>query len=473
MSANISFLEQVNRNFDKAATFTNLDPSLLQQIKNCNSTYRMSFPIKRDDGRIETIHAWRCEHSQHKLPTKGGIRYSLQVNEDEVKALAALMTYKCAIVDVPFGGAKGGIRIDRNQYSTRELESITRRYTFELAKKNFIGPGVDVPAPDFGTGAREMAWIADTYQAISGGNIDSYACVTGKPVPQGGIRGRTEATGQGIFFGVREACSIEEDMKPLGLSTGLDGKRVVVQGFGNVGFHAAKYLEEAGALIIAIAEFDGAIYNPKGLSAVGVEQYREGVANRSILGYPYAEVLPSSAAALELECDILLPAALENVITAENVGAIRAKIVAEGANGPVSADANEALCQRGVLIIPDAFLNAGGVTVSYFEWLKNLSHVRFGRMQKRFEEGAFRRLVGAIENVTQRQFGEDERQELSRGASEEDLVSSGLEQTMVDAYQEIRRIKLRLGPDVDLRTASFVDAIEKIAVCYQELGIFP
>ncbi len=471
MSSTISFSEQVNRNFDKAAAHTNLERMLLTQIRNCNSIYRMSFPIKRDDGSIEVINAWRCEHSQHKLPTKGGIRYSESVNEDEVMALASLMTYKCAIVEVPFGGAKGGIKIDRRQYSERELESITRRYTFELAKKNFIGPGVDVPAPDFGTGAREMAWIADTYQAVSGGNIDSLGCVTGKPVPQGGIRGRTDATGRGVYFGIREACSIEEDMKKLGLSTGVEGKRVVIQGYGNVGFHAAKILEEAGARIIAIAEFDGAIFNPKGLSVQAVHEHR--VETASIVGYPDAEILATNMAALELDCDILVPAALENVITAENVGNIKAKIIAEAANGPVSADANDRLLERGVMILPDAYLNAGGVTVSYFEWLKNLSHVRFGRMQKRFEEGAFRRIVSAIENVTHREFADEERQSLSRGASEEDLVNSGLEETMVLAYHQIRSISKRLGKGVDLRTAAFVDAIEKIAVCYQELGIFP
>ncbi len=471
MSSSISFSEQVNRNFDKAAAHTNLDPMLLGQIKNCNSIYRMSFPIKRDNGTIEVINAWRCEHSQHKLPTKGGIRFSASVNEDEVMALASLMTYKCAIVEVPFGGAKGGIKIDRYKYSDRELESITRRYTFELAKKNFIGPGVDVPAPDFGTGAREMAWIADTYQAVSGGNINSLGCVTGKPVPQGGIRGRTDATGRGVYFGIREACSIKEDMDKLGLSTGIEGKRVVIQGFGNVGFFAAKILQEAGAKIVAIAEYDGAIFNPEGLPIQAVQDHRS--ETKSILGFPEAEQLATNMAALELDCDILIPAALENVITAENVGNVKAKIVAEAANGPISADANDALIERGVMIIPDAYLNAGGVTVSYFEWLKNLSHVRFGRMQKRFEEGAFRRIVSAIETVTQREFPDEEREKLSHGASEEDLVNSGLEETMVLAYRQIRAIAKRLGPSVDLRTAAFVDAIEKVAVCYAELGIFP
>nr|WP_243663890.1 Glu/Leu/Phe/Val dehydrogenase dimerization domain-containing protein [Rhodothermus marinus] len=260
-----SFWEQVNRMFDRAAAYTKHPKGLLDQIKACNSVYRMEFPVKRDDGSIEVVRAYRAEHSHHKLPTKGGIRYAPNVNEDEVMALAALMTYKCAIVDVPFGGAKGGVKIDRRQYSEAELERITRRYTYELLKKNFIGPGVDVPAPDYGTGPREMAWILDTYNSFSSNPLEALACVTGKPVGQGGVRGRKEATGRGVFFGVREACSVEEDMKALGLQTGLGGKTVVVQGLGNVGYHAAKFLQEGGAVLVGLAEIEGAIYNPDGL----------------------------------------------------------------------------------------------------------------------------------------------------------------------------------------------------------------
>ncbi len=467
----ISFSEQVGRHFDKAAAHTRHDPTLLAQIKACNSVYHMSFPLRRDDGSIEVVHAWRAEHSHHKLPTKGGVRYSPDVNEDEVRALAALMTFKCAIVEVPFGGAKGGIRIDRNKYSRGELERITRRYTFELSKKNFIGPGVDVPAPDFGTGAQEMAWIADTYQTLIRNEIDALACVTGKPVPFGGIRGRQEATGLGVCYGIREACSVVEDMRALGLAPGLEGKRVIVQGFGNVGYHAAKFLEQNGAVIVGIAEIDGAILCPAGLRVDDVLQHR--AQHGTIVGFPGAETLPNSLEALEVPCDILVPAALENVITTENEPRIRAKIIAEAANGPVTAEASERLWQRGLLLIPDTYLNAGGVTVSYFEWLKNLSHVRFGRLEKRFEEHAFRGLLHAVEGATARKFTEEMLAVLARGADERDLVYSGLEETMCNAYRRLHDIKSRLDGKTDLRTAAFVDAIDKIALCYTDMGIFP
>lgn len=471
MSTEISFFEQVNRNFDKAAPFTGLDPLLLQQIRACNCVYRVSFPLKRDDGSIEVIEGWRAEHSQHKLPTKGGIRYAPTVNEDEVKALAALMTYKCAVVDAPFGGAKGGIRINPWSYSQGELERITRRFTVELMRKNFIGPGIDVPAPDFGTGAREMSWIADTYMTMSTGELNALACVTGKPVAQGGIRGRTEATGLGVFFGTREVCSFEEDMKRLGLSAGIEGKRVVIQGLGNVGYHAAKFLQEDGAILVGLAEYEGAIYNPKGLDLEKVMAHRR--ETESILNFPGAENLARSKDALELDCDILIPAALENQITDENVGRIKAKIVAEAANGPTTSEASDALWQKGVLVIPDNFLNAGGVVVSYFEWIKNLSHVRFGRLGRRFDQQAYRRLVQAVETATDHTFTLEETETLSRGADELDLVRSGLEDTMVTSYHSIRDIWLENGDKADLRTAAFINAIKKVALCYQELGIFP
>lgn len=470
--SHISFARQVNQNFDKAAALTSHDPSLLAQIRECNFVCRFSFPIERDNGKIEVIRAWRAQHSNHKLPTKGGIRFSIDVNEDEVIALASLMTYKCAIVDVPFGGAKGGVKIDRRQYSTDELERITRRFTFELSRKNFIGPGCDVPAPDFGTGAKEMSWIADTYQSLNNSELNAMGCVTGKPVELGGVRGRTEATGLGVFYGVREAVGIQEDMQELGLTTGIAGKSVVIQGFGNVGYHCAKFFSEAGARVIAIAEWDGAIQNPEGLDIAAVDSHRKETG--SITGAPGSTPLPESGAALELECDILIPAALENVITNENVDRIQAKIVAEGANGPVAALASQKLFERGCLIIPDAYLNAGGVTVSYFEWLKNLSHVQFGRMQKRFEENAYRRLLDTIESTTGKKFTREEVEQITHGADELKLVHSGLEETMANAYQEIRNVWRTLGADkVDLRTASFVDAIDKIAICYGDMGIFP
>ena len=466
-----SFLEQVNRAFDRAAALTDHPPHLLAKIRTCDSVYRMAFPIRRDNGTVEVVHAWRAEHSHHRLPTKGGIRYSLLVNEDEVVALAALMTYKCALMDVPFGGAKGGVKIDRKKYSEGELERITRRYTFELFRKNFIGPGLDVPAPDFGTGAREMAWIADTYIQLSNGDIDGLGCVTGKPVAQGGVRGRNEATGLGVFFGIREACGVAEDMKALGLSTGIAGKRVVIQGLGNVGYHAAKFLQEGGAVLVGLAESEGAIHSEKGLDLESVMAHRK--ATGKITGFQGAADLPRTGAALELDCDVLVPAALENQITAENAPRIRAKVVAEAANGPTTAEADEILRQRGALVIPDIYLNAGGVTVSYFEWVKNLDHLRFGRMEKRFEEGAYRRLLDAVAQATGKGFSATEVAAATQGADEAALVRSGLEETMVMAWQEVRATRQKHRGEADSRLAAMINALNKIVASYQDLGIFP
>jgi len=464
------FFATVNSYFEKAAALTQYPRGLLEQIKLCNSVYAFEFPIRRAGG-FEVISAWRVEHSHHRLPVKGGIRFAPTVNEDEVKALAALMTYKCAIVDVPFGGAKGGVRIDTKQYSVAELEAITRRYTAELIKKNFIGPGTDVPAPDYGTGPREMAWIFDTYSAFNPGQIDALASVTGKPVTQGGIRGRVEATGRGVYYGLREACDDVQDMKALGLPRGLDGKRIVIQGLGNVGYHTAKFCQDHGAVIVAVAERDGAIVRPEGLDveAVGRHHHEMG----TIREFPGARTLTPSSLALELDCDILIPAALENQITADNAPRIRAKIVAEAANGPTTAEAEKILLDRGVLIIPDIYLNAGGVTVSYFEWVKNLSHVRFGRVGKRYEESSFDRMLRAVERATGKSFGETERRVIVHGPDEIDLVNSGLEEIMVAAHQQIRELARRDPRITDLRTAAFLSALNKVAISYLELGIFP
>lgn len=464
-----NFFAQVNRMFDKAAAFTAHPAGLLDQIKICNCVYRMEFPLKRDDGSIEVIQAFRAEHSQHKMPVKGGIRYAPNVNENEVMALAALMTYKCAVVDVPFGGGKGGIMIDTRKYSDAEIERLTRRYTYELVRKNFIGPGIDVPAPDYGTSAREMAWILDTYQTLTSNPLDALACVTGKPVGQGGVRGRNEATGRGIFFGIREACTHTDDMKKLGLEPGIEGKSVVVQGLGNVGYHAAKFLQEGGAVITGIAEIEGAIHDRSGFDVDEVVAYRK--EHGSLIGYRGAENIAPSSRALELECDILVPAALEGQITDKNVDRINASMIAEAANGPVTAEAAEVLISRGVMILPDLYLNAGGVTVSYFEWLRNLSHVRFGRMSKRFEQTSQQRLIDAVEIATGENFPDNVRSSIIQGADEIDLVNSGLEETMIGAYNEIRDIRNR--HKTDLRTAALINAIDKVAVSYLEMGIFP
>jgi glutamate dehydrogenase (NAD(P)+) len=466
-----SMFDFVNQYFDHAARWSDHPKGLLEQIKVCNSVYRFNFPFRRDDGTIEVIRAWRIEHSHHKLPTKGGIRYASHVDEEEVKALAALMTYKCAIVDVPYGGAKGAVQIDPKTYTPQQLERITRRYTHELVKKNFIGPGIDVPAPDYGTGEREMAWIVDTYMALHPGSLDGMGCVTGKPVTQGGVRGRREATGRGLFFAVREAASFGDDMKALGLTPGLAGKRVVVQGLGNVGYHVAKFCREGGALVTAIAEYEGAVMNPAGLDPDAVFLHRKDTG--SILGFPGATDIPLSADALELDCDILIPAALENVLTGENAPRIKARIIVEGANGPTTPEAEAVFRDRGIMVIPDLYANAGGVTVSYFEWLKNLSHVRFGRMEKRLEERDEARFVQALESLTGKSLSDEQKRTLVHGASEEDIVNSGLEETMIVAYHSIRETLKRNPKLGDLRAAAFLTAIDKIAVSYKELGVFP
>ena len=471
MSAQANFFDQVSQYFNDAARFTNYPAGLLDQIRTCNSVYRFDFPLRRAGGTIEVIRAWRVQHSQHKLPVKGGIRYSPDVNEPEVMALAALMTYKCAVVDVPFGGAKGGIKIEPKDYTLEELERITRRYAHELAKKGFLGPAHDVPAPDYGTGEREMSWIADTYAALNPGQINALGCVTGKPVTQGGVRGRKEATGRGLYFALREACNEAGEMQRLGLSRGLDGKRIVVQGLGNVGYHAAKFCREGGGLLIAIAEREGAIGNAKGLNEEEVFQHRK--ATGSILNFPGATNIANTAAALELECDVLLPAALESVFTAGNAPRIKAKIILEGANGPTTPDADPIFRDKGMLVIPDIYCNAGGVTVSYFEWVKNLSHVRFGRMQKRHEQANELTMLKAIEKATGHAISEADREAIARGPDEQDLVNSGLEETMIAAFQELLKTRRDNKGVPDLRIAAFLGSIHKVARSYMELGIFP
>lgn len=454
----------------KAASFTDHPKGLVEQIMACNSIYKFNFPLRRDDGSYEVIEGFRVQHSHHKLPVKGGIRYSMHVSESEVKGLASLMSYKCALVEVPFGGAKGGVKIDRKKYSENELERITRRYTSELIKKNFIGPAIDVPAPDYGTGAREMAWIADTYAAFTPESINALGCVTGKPLSQSGIEGRTEATGKGVCIGIREVCDREEDMKKLGLTRGLQGKRVIVQGLGNVGYHAAKYLQEEGAIIIGIAEYNGGVYSEKGLDIADLNRHR--METGSVLNFKNATNVAESISLLEYDCDILVPAALENQITTENAPRIKAPIIGEAANGPISRAAEKMLIEAGKFIIPDIYLNAGGVTVSYFEWLKNLSRVSFGKIDKRYDMLDNHRIVEAIEKASNTKLSDEVKRSIVKGASEEDLVMSGLEDTMVNSYEGLRKT-LHDYSVPDMRTAAFINSLNKIAISYMDLGIFP
>lgn len=467
----LSFFESVNRNFDRASAHTKIHKGLLEQIKGCNSIYEMTFPVKIGNS-YHVIEAFRVQHSHHRLPTKGGIRFSHLVNRDEVMALAALMSYKCALVDVPFGGAKGGVKISPRKYTEQQLELITRRYTTELIRKNFIGPGLDVPAPDYGTGSREMAWILDTYQTFKHGEIDAAACVTGKPESQNGIKGRTEATGRGVYYGIRQFLSYADDAKALGLTPGIGGKTMVIQGLGNVGSYSGSISQnEGGAIVIAVSEIEGTIYNEKGINIEKLLKFRKD--KGSILGFPGTKTLPERNDWVAIDCDILVPAALENQITTENAKRVKAKIIAEAANGPVTSEAADMLAKKGIVILPDMYLNAGGVTVSYFEWLKNLSHMRFGRMDKRFHENSLTNLVSTVERLTGQKVGDKEKQVLTHGADEIDLVRSGLEDTMVNAYDDIRETMKKKKTIEDLRSAAFVVALNKIAGDYVRLGIFP
>ena len=462
-----SFFEGVERNFDKAAKYTRFEQGILEQIKACNSVYRMKFPVRIGDS-VEVIEAYRIQHSHHKLPCKGGIRYSMDVNQDEVMALSALMTYKCAIVNVPFGGAKGGIKINPKKYTPYELEKITRRYTAELVKKNFIGAGIDVPAPDYGTGSREMSWIADTYASLKPGDVDAMGCVTGKPISQGGVRGRTEATGLGVFYGLRELCNTAEEMTKLGMSTGVKDKKVIVQGLGNVGYHAAKYFSEAGSKLVGIAEYEGGVYNANGLDLEALVAHRKSTG--SILNFPGATNVTNSAEVLEMECDILIPAALENAITIDNVDKIKTKLIIEAANGPISFEADQKLFEKGVMIIPDIYVNAGGVVVSYFEWVKDISHIRFGRVEKRFQEQKILDIIDLIDKKTNTKTDFDTIKRIVHGADEEDLAFSGLEDSMRNAFIEIYNAKKQIKKS--FRESAYYVSLKKIRNFYTVEG-FP
>ena len=477
MNANLkepTFRESVDLMFNRAVALMDLPPGLEEKIRVCNATYTVRFGV-RLRGQIHTFTGYRSVHSEHMEPVKGGIRFAMGVNQDEVKALAALMTYKCALVETPFGGSKGGLCIDPRQYEEEELERITRRFAYELAKRDLIHPSQNVPAPDMGTGEREMAWIADQYRRMNTTDINSRACVTGKPVNAGGIQGRTEATGRGVQYALQEFFRHSEDMKAAGLKGTLDGKQVIVQGLGNVGYHAAKFLsEEDGCKIIGIIERDGGLMDPNGLD---VEEVRNWIAKHGgVDGYPSGKYVSDGSKFLEEACDILIPAALEGVINLGNADRIKAPLIIEAANGPVTAGADEILRDKGIVIIPDMYANAGGVTVSYFEWVKNLSHIRFGRMGRRQEEARHQLIVNELERLDQ-QLGDawvitpNFKKKYLRGAGELELVRSGLDDTMRTAYQQIREVWHDREDVKDLRTAAYLVAIEKVAASYRALGL--
>ena len=464
-----TFKESVDLMYDRAVKTLNLPIGLAEQIRTCNAVYQVRFGVKLK-GEYKIFVGWRAVHSEHILPVKGGIRFAEIANQEEVEALAALMTYKCAIVNVPFGGSKGALKINPNEYDEEDLEKITRRFAHELIKKDLVNPNLNVPAPDMGTGEREMAWISDTFQNLYPNQINGMGCVTGKPVHNGGIRGRTEATGRGVQFGIREFFRHPDDLKLAQIEGGLDSKKIIVQGLGNVGWHAAKFLsEEDGAKIIGIIERDGAIYSEKGLDVNDVLNYIK--ENGGVKNFPNSSFTESGQELLEKECDILIPAAIEGVINSSNAARIKAPLIAEAANGPVTFEADSILRKKGIVILPDAFLNAGGVTVSYFEWIKNLARIRFGRLERRHEEMKGKLIVETLETMLNAKVPNDLKNKLIEGADELDLVRSGLDDSMRDAYKNIRETYYSMNNVDDFRTASYVVAIKTIAKGYESMNL--
>ncbi len=466
----LSFSQNVNFLVDRAITAIDLSEDTAAAIKACASIIQVTFPVKIRD-KIEMFTGWRAVHSTHRLPAKGGIRYAPYVNQDEVEALAALMSYKCALMDIPFGGSKGALLIDPSKYTRDEMQMITRRFTIELVRKGFLSPSTNVPAPDVGTGQREMAWMADTYKNLYPDDINASACVTGKPIQHGGIRGRTEATGRGVQYAIQEFFRHPEDVKNARLTPGIAGKTIVIQGFGNVGYHASRLLSlEDDAKIIAVIKSEGVVINENGLDIDAL--HRHIIEHKTMKGFPNATFHEDGKKALELPCDILIPAALEAQITCDNADRIQAKLIVEAANGPATYEADKVLSAKGIIIIPDIYANAGGVTVSYFEWIRNLSHIRFGRMQRRHEEMRSREFAALLEELTGRTISDDIRKRVIRGAGEEDLVNSGLDDTMRNGYQQLTEA-MRSNPKItDLRTAAYAIAIEKISRTYMDVGIY-
>ncbi len=469
-----SFRESVDMMFQRAVRLLELPPGLEEKIRVCNAIYTVRFGV-RLRGEVQTFTGYRAVHSEHMEPVKGGIRYAMAVDQDEVEALAALMTFKCALVETPFGGSKGGLCLDPRQWETHELEQITRRFAYELIKRDLINPAQNVPAPDMGTGEREMAWIADQFRRMNTTDINSAACVTGKPPHAGGIQGRTEATGRGVQYALQEYFRHPEDIARAGLSGSLDGKRVVVQGLGNVGYHAALFLStEDGSKVTAVIERDGAIINDDGIDIAELRNYI--MEHGQVQGFPGGEYTQNGSAVLEKDCDILIPAALEGVVHKGNAANIKAPLIIEAANGPITAGGDEILRQKGTVIIPDMYANAGGVTVSYFEWVKNLSHIRFGRMQRRQEEARHLILVDELERLSSSTdvkwtLSDNFKQKYLRGAGELELVRSGLDDTMRAAYQSMREVWHERDDVEDLRVAAYLVSIGRVATAYQSKGL--
>ena len=465
---NQDFLDSTNKLFDQALSYTEISPDLATRIRVSNSTYTINFGVKLRK-EIHTFTGWRSVHSEHFEPAKGGIRYDINASQEEVEALAALMTYKCAIIEVPYGGSKGALKINPKEWTKPEIEKITRRFAQELIKRDLIHPAQNVPAPDVGTGAEEMAWIADEYRRIHPTDINALACVTGKPTQKGGLVGRSEATGRGVQYIIREFFRHEEDYLKAGFKGGLKDKKVVLQGLGNVGYHAAKFLqEEDGCRIVCVMEHNGAILNPDGLNIEKIKSHQS--EHGSFEGCSEGKFEANTSEFLTMECDILIPAAKENVIDKTIAQDIKAKLIVEAANGPITFEADGLLNERNVTIIPDIMANAGGVAVSYFEWIRNLRHIRFGRLEKRRNAFQFDTLISAIETMTGKEMPDKFKEQFIEGANEIDLVRSGLDDMMREAYQKVRQSMIE-NDIPNLRTAAYKVALDRIATSYDSIGL--
>jgi len=464
----MSFKDNVNSHVDKSAKLLNFSDDLLEHLKSIHSLIKVNVGVVLD-GKINNFTGWRAVHSEHILPTKGGLRYSETVDQDDTEALASLMTYKCAIVNIPFGGAKGGLKINPKNYTMPQLREITKAFASKLINRGFISPALNVPAPDVGTSEREMEWILETYKTLKPDDINYRGCVTGKPLHRGGIAGRTEATGRGIEEVIREIFRHEDIVKEAGLKNELKDNEIIVQGFGNVGSNLAKHLyNRDNAKIIAIGEFDGYLYNKKGIDINALIEFFQ--KNKTINNPKLGEFKNNPSELLELSCDILIPAALENAITIDNVDKIKTKLIIEAANGPVSFEADQKLFEKGVMIIPDIYVNAGGVVVSYFEWVKNISHIRFGRVEKRFQEQKILDIINLIDKKTNTKTDFDTIKRIVHGADEEDLAFSGLEDSMRNAFIEIYNAKKLIKKS--FRESAYYVSLKKLRNFYTTEG-FP
>ena len=462
-----TFLENVDMMLNDALRFTKIDKEISKIIKTCRSVIQLKFPVKIKN-KIEIFYGWRAVHSQHRLPVKGGLRYSTNVSQEEIEALASLMTFKCAVMDIPFGGAKGGLLIDPKKYDEESLEKITKKFARELIRRGYLSPARDVPAPDVGTSPREMGWILDAYKSLRPDDINHVACVTGKSIDHGGIKGRLEATGNGVCEALKEFFRHPDEVKKANLKPNLENQKIIIQGFGNVGLNSAKALHANGGKIIGIAEKEGGIFSENGIDILELENYLKD--NNSVMGFPGTKQIIHSSDLLIYKCDILIPAALENAITLQNVDKIQTKLICEAANGPVSYRADKKLQKKGTAIIPDIYANGGGVTVSYFEWIRNISHIRMGRLNKRYEEHRGETILKALNSMSPKKLSPEIIDQLVHGADEGDLIASGLEDTMRVAFQEILERKLSLNLP-NYRTAAYIMALKKIEKSFLELGL--